>query len=242
MSRNSRFPSIRPRTCATILIAGVLLLAGPAMAAVCGNNVVEAGEACDDGNTLPATAARRCASSSRSARCAGAPSGTATSQDTCTGGSGTCPADVVAAVDGRLPLRGRHLRPGRDVHRHQRRVSRERVQADLHRVPRRRLARATSSNVHRRQRHVSGQCVPALDVRLPLGGWHLRPGRDVHRLVGAVSVRWQEDERVPRTDRRVRRARGRERREQRLPARHRASARDAVCRGAAGAVRRRRDL
>src|SRR5690349_4658265 len=39
-----------------VVVASVLLLAAavpPAHAQVCGNGVLEAGEACDDGNTLP---------------------------------------------------------------------------------------------------------------------------------------------------------------------------------------------
>src|SRR4249920_105913 len=46
------FTNVGPRIRSVLLIGITLLLAAPAMAAVCGNHVIELGEQCDDGNTL----------------------------------------------------------------------------------------------------------------------------------------------------------------------------------------------
>jgi len=50
ISRTTSSATSRQRIRAGLLVAVALLLAAPAMAAVCGNHVVEVGEQCDDGN------------------------------------------------------------------------------------------------------------------------------------------------------------------------------------------------
>src|SRR6185436_410181 len=85
----------RQRIRAGLLVAVALLLAAPAMAAVCGNHVVEVGETCDDGNTLPGDCCSpACQFESNGTVCRSA-AGNCDVVETCTGASGTCPADIV---------------------------------------------------------------------------------------------------------------------------------------------------
>src|SRR5262245_33550248 len=92
--RQSPEVSLRPARVALAVLASLLVLgAAPAAMAACGEWILDAGETCDDGNTLPNDCCSPTCQIEPASTICRASAGLCDLQETCTGSSPTCPPD-----------------------------------------------------------------------------------------------------------------------------------------------------